>query len=361
MALPGAARSSGARSSSTGERSWTQGIPPDGGTVTLVSDRLIVIGGSAGAWDPLREIVAGLSASLPATVLVTLHLAPGLSSRLPNLLDAAGPLNARHARHGEPLQAGCILVAPPDRHLVVHDGVMHLSRGPRENRHRPAVDALFNSAARWRGPDVIGVVLSGALDDGAAGAASIAAQDGIVIVQDPDDARITGMPLAAARAVRRARVSASRGIAPLLNELVIQPPASPERPEMDEFTRWESDNVDSTSVQSPAEIDRSPVALSCPDCNGGMFEAGATGRSPHYVCHVGHSWSPQTLMDAQRQASEASLYGAAAKLLEEATVLRRLAVVRGESGSRAESTQLEARAARAEHHARQVQAMLQGQ
>jgi two-component system, chemotaxis family, protein-glutamate methylesterase/glutaminase len=329
--------------------------------VESVSEKLVVVGGSAGAWDALREILAGLPADLPAPVLVALHLAPGGGSRLPKYLDASGPLSARHARHGEPLQAGSILVAPPDRHLVVHDGVVHLSRGPRENRHRPAVDALFNSAARWRGPDVIGLVLSGALDDGAAGAAAIAAQDGTVIVQDPDEASVSGMPRAAVRAVRRARVSPLRDIAPLLKDLVAQPPAPPERPAVDEFTRWESDNVDSTSVQSQAGIDGTPVPLSCPDCNGGMFEVGGAERPPHYVCHVGHSWSPQTLMQAQRQASEASLYGAAAKLLEEATVVRRLAVGRGESGSEADAAELETRAAQAEQQARQIQEMLHGQ
>jgi len=182
-----------------------------------------------------------------------------------------------------------------------------------------------------------------------------------VIVQDPDEASVTGMPRAAVRAVRRARVSPLRGIAPLLKELVTQVPASPDQPAVDEFTRWESDNVDSASVQSQAGVDGTPVPLSCPDCNGGMFEAGGAERPLHYICHVGHSWSPHTLMHAQRQASEASLYGAAAKLLEEATVLRRLAAVHQASGSETEAAELETRAAQAEQHAQQIQDMLHGQ
>ena len=323
-----------------------------------MSHKLIVIGGSAGATGPLREIVAGLPSSLAAPVLVCLHLAPGARSRLPELLDAAGPLEARHPRHGEALTAGSILVAPPDRHLVVHDGVVHLSKGPRENRHRPAVDALFNSAARWRGPDVIGVVLSGALDDGAAGAAAIAAQDGTVVVQDAEEARIADMPLAALRAVRRARVSASRDVAALLDRLVTQPAQPSERPAPDQLVTWESENVDSSAVRPQPEIPGTPAALGCPDCHGGMFEAQASQGPPHYVCHVGHSWSPDSLMHAQRQASEASLYGAAAKLLEEATVLRRLAAYHEESGGHDAARDLEARASRAEDHARQVEEMM---
>src|SRR4051812_17450785 len=151
-------------------------------------ERLIVIGGAAGAVAPPRGIIAALPAAVPAPVFVCLHLAEGSTRRLPAILDAAGVLSARHPRHRERLEPGVIFVAPPDRHLVVNDGAVQLSRGPKENRRRPAVDALFNSAARWHGPDVVGVVLSGALDDGAAGAAAIAAQDGTVIVQDPEEA-----------------------------------------------------------------------------------------------------------------------------------------------------------------------------
>lgn len=313
----------------------------------MVPDRLVVIGGSAGALGPLREILSRLPASFPAPVLVCLHVGPRSKSRLPEVLASAGALGARHPRHGEPLEAGTILVAPPDRHLVVHDHVVHLSRGPLENRHRPAVDALFNSAARWHGPAVSGVVLSGALDDGSAGAAAIAAQDGVVIVQDPHEAGVAGMPQAAIRAVRRARVAPARDIPALLADLV----DVPERPGLDPLITWKSENVDSTSVPPPSANPGSPTALGCPDCHGGMFETATSWGPPHYMCHVGHSWAPESLMDAQRQASEAAMYAAAAKLLEEATVLRRVADLRRDSGGSDEANGLEARAEQAEHSA----------
>ena len=201
--------------------------------------RLVVIGGSAGGLGPLREIVGGLSASFPAPVLVCLHLGEGSTSRLPEILEDAGSLPARHPRHGDRLEPGVIFVAPPDRHLVVNDDDVHLSRGPTENRHRPAVDTLFNSAARWHGPDVIGVVLSGALDDGAAGAAAIAAHYGTVMVQDPEEARISAMPLAAARVVPRALVAPVAQVASLLATLATEEPISTQRPPLDPLVMWE--------------------------------------------------------------------------------------------------------------------------
>lgn len=324
-----------------------------------MTDRLVVIGGSAGALEGLRRIVGGLPASFPAPILVCLHLAEGTTSRLPQILDAAGPLPVRHPRHGDRLQPGVVYVATPDRHLLVNDDAVHFSRGPRENRQRPAIDPLFSSAARWHGPNVIGVVLSGSLDDGAAGAAAIAAQDGTVIVQDPGEAQVGAMPLAAARAVRRARVIPVAHVAAELESLVAQAPEpADQQPELDPLIRWESDNVDSTTTAAPRPTPGKPVALGCPDCHGGMFETAAAGEQAHYVCHVGHSWSPESLASAQRHTSEEALYAAAAKLLEEATVLRGIAESRRSEGDTGAAKELEEQADQAESRAHQIEAML---
>jgi two-component system chemotaxis response regulator CheB len=309
--------------------------------------------------EGLRQIVAGLPASFPAAVLVCLHLAPRSPSQLPQILDAAGPLPARAPAHGERLQNGVILVAVPDRHLVVHEDMVHLSRSPKENRHRPAVDALFNSAARWHGPDVIGVVLSGALDDGASGAAAIAAQDGTVIVQDPLEARVAAMPSAAVAAVRRARVAPVADIAAVLRELLDGAAEASSAPPPSPLLAWESGNVDSSTPASRPAIPGTPVALACPDCHGGMFDAPNAAGAPHYICHVGHSWSPESLMAAQHEASEAALYGAAAKLLEEATVLRRLAARRHDEDDAPGASELSSKADHAATRAERIQAMLE--
>ncbi len=161
------------------------------------SHDLVVIGASAGGVEALQRVVAGLPADLPASVCVVLHRASGSPSALAKVLDRAGPLSCRTAVDGEPLVLGRILVAPPDHHLVVEDGHVRLTAGPREHGFRPSVDVLFRSAAAAHDRRVLGVVLSGTLDDGAAGLAEIKGGGGGAIVQDPDQAKYSGMPRSA--------------------------------------------------------------------------------------------------------------------------------------------------------------------
>jgi two-component system chemotaxis response regulator CheB len=280
---------------------------------------VVVVGGSAGGLEALRSFVAGLSADFPAPVLVVIHIPATGPSRLAEVLSRAGPLPATQAHHLDALLPGRILVAPPDRHLLVQDGLVLLGTGPKENRHRPAIDALFRTAARWHGPGVVGVVLSGALDDGASGAAAIAAQDGQVVVQDPDDALVSAMPRAALNAVRRALVAPAVDLGELVTGLVRR--SAP----VGTVLSPSSEASMTTAAPLPEHPAAGrPMALGCPDCHGGMFEQ-ISGELPYYACHVGHSWSPQTLLDAQRHAVEAALWNAASKLLEVALVHDRLA------------------------------------
>jgi two-component system chemotaxis response regulator CheB len=158
---------------------------------------VIVIGASAGGVEPLRYIVRALPADFPAAIFIVMHLSPLSPSVLPNILGTRGRMKVGGAVDGQPIEPANVYVAPPDMHLLVEPGYMRLSRGPRENRHRPAIDPLFRSAARSYGSRVIGIVLTGMLDDGAQGLHVVKSQGGIAIVQDPEEAAFNPMPLSA--------------------------------------------------------------------------------------------------------------------------------------------------------------------
>jgi two-component system chemotaxis response regulator CheB len=294
--------------------------PPGPREASPLTDRLVVVGASAGGLEALNQFVAGLPVDLPAAVLVVVHLSPASGGALPKVLARAGVLTAASARNGDRLEPGAILVAPPDRHLLVHESRVRLSRGPRVNRQRPAIDVLFRSAASTYGPGVVAVVLSGALDDGAAGAAAIAAQDGAVLVQDPEEARVTGMPRAVLAAVRRARALPAAELGSAVADLVRRPFPTADR-EPDPPRDGHATLPDGPTATTDRGV---PAAVGCPECQGGMFEAVREGAVA-YICHVGHAWSAQTLLDAERQTVEGAIYNAASKLLEMAAVHRRLA------------------------------------
>lgn len=158
---------------------------------------IIVIGASAGGIGVLTQFLGDLPESFPASIFVVVHLRAGFPSVLPTILSRASRIPAVHAREGAPIEKGKIYVAPPDYHLLLDNGMMHLSQGPKENRARPAIDPLFRTAAWAYGPRVIGVVLSGALYDGTAGLIAIKRCGGIAIVQDPHDAPYSSMPRSA--------------------------------------------------------------------------------------------------------------------------------------------------------------------
>ena len=158
---------------------------------------VVVIGASAGGVEALRTLVSGLPADLPAAVFVVLHMLPAGRSVLPEILARTSRLPVQAAEHGAPIERGRIYVALPDRHLLIDADRIDLSTDPPENLHRPAVDPLFRSAAHAYGARVVGVVLSGALDDGAAGLQTIVENGGGAIVQTPSDALYPSMPRAA--------------------------------------------------------------------------------------------------------------------------------------------------------------------
>jgi two-component system chemotaxis response regulator CheB len=285
---------------------------------------VVAVGGSAGGIEALLELVASLPADFPAPVMVTVHVGDRARSKLPEILSRAGLLSASHARHGEPLRPGHIYVAPPNVHLLVGAGIVRLSSGPRVNRYRPAVDVMFAGLARWAGSGAVAVVLSGALDDGAVGAALVAGAGGQVIVQDPAEAAFDSMPRSAMSAVPAARAVPTAQLGKTIHEQLKQSGARNDDREEGAQEMVDTMMSDSNDPGFLTADEARLTRMSCPECNGGLAEI----EIPHiryYRCHVGHQYSPQTLEAAQREAAEAKLWAAAAALEEHAAMARHLA------------------------------------
>lgn len=281
-------------------------------------ERLIVIGGSAGSIEVLTTLIAGLPADLPAAVLVTIHISPEVRSRLPQILGRAGILPAQHAAEGEPILAGRIYVAPPDHHLLVGPGHIHLSRGPRENGHRPAIDPLFRSAAHFYRHAVTGVVLSGGADDGSAGVLAISAAGGTSVAQNPEEAIHPRMPQSAIETGMVDAVLSIPGIVKYLVERDV--PVVAAVPDLDAEDPVHEDNM----KLPPDNPVGNPSPYTCPECHGTLFEV-ESEHLPRYRCRIGHAYSQKSLEAEQAATVETTLWTAIRALEERAALLYDLA------------------------------------
>lgn len=285
---------------------------------------IVVVGASAGGVEVLRSVVSQLPADFPAAVLVVLHVPAYGGSVLPSILARAGKLPVRHAGGEEALISGTVLVAPPDHHLVVRAGSVLTTRGPTENGHRPAIDVLFRSAARAAGARVIGVVLSGALDDGTAGLRAIAARNGVTVVQDPTEAMYPGMPLNAIEHVAVDHVVHSDVLGELLLKLCSEDVDLAEETPPSHLMQVETDlaMMDDETMNS-ADHPGEPSGFSCPDCAGVLWEI-RDGALVRYRCRVGHAWSAESLLGEQSQMLDGALWMALRGLEEKASLSRSL-------------------------------------
>jgi two-component system chemotaxis response regulator CheB len=292
---------------------------------------IITIGASAGGVEALVKLVEALPVDLPAAVFVVLHVPSYGPSHLPEILSRRGPLPAAHARHGEAIAAGHIYVAPPDHHLRVRDGTVVLTRGPHENRSRPSVDALFRSAAREHGRRVAGVVLTGALIDGALGLQAIVRGGGVAIVQDPAEALFAGMPAAALQAVPGAYSLPVAEIAALLDQLTRDGPPEARQGEQEEMD--ERDDAEKLAlalamrdIQAQAHNERvdQTTVYTCPECGGTLWQIDEGGLT-EFRCHVGHAYGAEVLLGQMTEDLEAVLWRCVRLLVEKATLTRQLA------------------------------------
>jgi two-component system chemotaxis response regulator CheB len=253
-------------------------------------------------------------------IFLVVHTPPDGESQLPDILTRWGPLAAVHAVDREVPQRGRIYVAPPDHHLVL--GASHLSvrRGPKENGHRPAIDPLFRSAAEAYGRRVLGVILSGSLDDGAAGLAFVKAAGGVAVVQDPEDAVIPYMPRHAIEGAPIDHVLPAAEMAPLIVRLVSEPLAEgvdvPGRPLIP--------GIPALAPEGSAPEQGMVTRFLCPECGGALHEVSGLGVV-QYKCRVGHVLSEQALLAGQSVALEGALWAALRALEDREELLWRIA------------------------------------
>jgi two-component system chemotaxis response regulator CheB len=286
---------------------------------------IVVVGASAGGVEALRRLIATLPDSFPASIFVVLHVPPNSHSALPDILARAGRLAVRHAVDGEPVLPGVVYVAPPDAHLLLKPGFVHLLHGPTENGHRPAIDPLFRSAAVSYGPRVIGVILSGVLDDGTAGLYAVSQAGGITIVQAPSDALYPSMPLSAIQAVPVDVVGSVDEIGAILERVTMHPTPPTHPPSLSPVDDKSSGDYTERALRGGGALEMKgrPSRFTCPDCGGALWESTEEGMSK-FRCRVGHSWTSMALLQEQSSQLEQALWTALRTLAERADLARRM-------------------------------------
>jgi two-component system, chemotaxis family, protein-glutamate methylesterase/glutaminase len=302
---------------------------------------VVVIGASSGGVDVLTRLVSTLPESLPAAIFIVLHVRPDAPSLLPAILNRAGVLPAAHAVDSERIRTGRIYVAPPGMQMYVHRSRVAVERGPRENMHRPAIDPLFRTAAHHHGSRVIGIVASGALDDGTAGLQAVKEAGGVAVVQDPADAACASMPAHAMARVDVDYCVKADALADLIVHLVNQPPATPRPLGSVRLETREEAAAASEAPETGAQIGVES-GLTCPDCSGILREV-HEGDVIRFRCRVGHAYTSHSMLEAQGEAIERALWTAVRQLEERAMLIRKLASAARQRGHEGVATMFEDR------------------
>ncbi len=292
---------------------------------------MIVIGASAGGIEALRELFRLLRPNQFTSILIVVHIPAESKSTLPAILARVGDIPVQHATDQQPIRPGHAYIAPPNRHMLVQDGILHLEFGPKENGFRPAIDPLFRSAAAAFGEDVMGVVLSGNLRDGTQGLQAINRAGGLTVVQDPEEALFPGMPTSAISSVPVDKTLTIANIAALINAYADSMPSnlggSMSDPQSKDYAQDEVAFIrrDMKDYQGGKRQNHRSV-ITCPDCGGVLWEMD-DGKLVHFRCHVGHTYSANTLLGQQDEALEKAFWSAVRVLVEKAALSNRLALL----------------------------------
>lgn len=299
---------------------------------------VVAIGASHGGVEALRTLIAGLPRNFKAPLLIVQHIGAS-RSLLPSLLNEVDDIRASHAVDGEQIRPGHIYVAPPDHHMLVNDSHLSLARGPRENWARPAIDPLFRTVARAFGPEAIGVILTGNLNDGTVGLYEIKRCGGVAIVQDPDDAEASSMPRSALQNVEVDYRLSVREIPDVLAKLVSKPREKRRAPA----------GVPVMSI--PDETFTTPVAQTCPECGGAMGTE-QLGTLTRFRCHIGHVMTAEVLATAQLEMLDNDISRCVMSAHERAELCREIAHKHEREGAAATARQWQSAAEQAAERAR---------
>ena len=317
---------------------------------------IVVVGASVGGVRALLELAAALPADFAASLLAVLHVGSHKSD-LPAMMSSRGPLRCIHPSNGAPLAQRTIYLAPPDHHMLVEGDSVQLTRGPKEHHTRPAIDPLFRSAALAHGPRVIGVVLTGRLDDGTAGLQTVKACGGAAVVQDPAEAVEPSMPSSALRHVKVDHCVPLARLGETLVRLTKEPMEEPARVSVARIAKEHA--VSKGGIDSMKELSGigKPSVFSCPDCSGVLFEIRADAPA-RFRCHTGHAYSLLTLADAHAMAAEEAQWKAIRALQERDALMRRLAEQCRDDGQMGLALEHDAAATTAAHRAEQLRSIV---
>ncbi|MBS7670966.1 chemotaxis protein CheB [Croceicoccus gelatinilyticus] len=284
---------------------------------------LIGIGGSAGGLPALLSMLAQFEPVGPTTLFVVLHRARE-AGHLLDILKRNSPLDVCEPEDGAAIRQNCLYLAPPDAHIMIGENHVHLRRGPRENNFRPAIDPLFRTLAVFGRSRATAVILSGYLDDGAAGCRAIASTGGRVVVQDPNDSTSPSMPRAAISAVGEPELIASAAELGAHLSRIVGDAAGPSS-EPAESIRLEIMIAGLEKARMSSEDKLGELSpYNCPDCNGVLWEI-EDGPLTRYRCHTGHAYTQHSLNDRQEELLEQSMFDALRSLREKSRLLHALA------------------------------------
>jgi two-component system, chemotaxis family, protein-glutamate methylesterase/glutaminase len=290
--------------------------------MTRPQQRIIVIGGSAGALRPLKKILASLPANLPAAVFVVIHIAPYAGNGILEHLCELTSMKSLVGRDGVRFGDGEIIFGPPDFHLIVKPGHVRVARTPRENLWRPSVDVLFRSAAVAYGSHVIGVIVSGALDDGSAGLLAVKRCGGVAIVQSPSDAEVTSMPESAIRNSPVDHVLDADSIAATLAQLSRDAPSREVSIPSDLVLEAQFAEKGLTSAEASQTLGELSE-FTCSECSGPLWRL--HGDMLRYRCMTGHALTARSLEEGLNRNLDEALWAAIRQFEQRANLYAKMA------------------------------------